>query len=447
MLLSGADAPLDTDSHRTPATPTTTDRDYPMPTLNPAVLPAGLTALGGAPGQVPTDSLATAAASPGTTGGLVRLTAADRQIPTRVLAAYQQTATTLSTEQPGCHLRWQLLAGIGKVETNHATGRAISTDGTITPAILGPRLDGSGGFARIADTDYGRLDQDTTYDRAVGPMQFLPGTWTSAGRDGNHDNTKNPNNIDDATLATGTYLCAHGRDLANPGDLYAAIRAYNPSDTYVRAVLAWTTGYTNTTPSPGTQPTPAPTPAPTPTPPSTHPTAPATPFPIISLTPRNTTPTPTPDRPTTPASTCPPITLTTSTLAATTTSTTLDITGRYTTTGSGLTTVIHAEARDTAGHILTTTDTTIPTTPPAGPALLARVPLDHLAAPGQTTTITVTLTTTPTGCLTQTLITLTITGITRPNTPGTPTPTASNPAPPTSASQRSETPGSTPATP
>jgi len=449
LLLSGSGAPLDTGSHGASTTPPATDRDYAMPSLNPDALPASLRALGGTEGQVPTDSLATAAASPGTTTGLVRLTAADRQIPARVLTAYQQAATTLTTEQPDCHLRWQLVAGIGKIESNHGTGRTIASDGTISPVILGPRLDGTGEFARIVDTDHGRLDHDTTYDRAVGPLQFLPSTWTGSGRDGNHDNTKNPNNIDDAALAAGGYLCAHHRDLANPTDLYAAIHAYNPSDAYVRAVLAWATGYTTTPPttSPAISAAPSapPTPAPAPTVPNTLPTPQATPFPIINLTPRPTTPavTPATTPPPAPSTTpnCPTITLTTSSLTATLT-TTLDITGRYTTTGTATsqTATIHAEAHDTTGHTLTTADTTIPTTPPASPTLITRLPLDHLTAPGQTATITVTLTTTPTGCPPQTLATVTVTGVTRPGTSAPPTPTPSSPAPSASTSPSLEAP-------
>ncbi|OHV43944.1 hypothetical protein BCD48_26460 [Pseudofrankia sp. BMG5.36] len=448
-LLSGADTPLGLGNHDASATPPTANSGYVLPLLGSGALPASLTTPGGdgTTSQVPTDNLATAAASPGITAGLVRLTATERQIPARVLTAYQQAATTLTTEQPGCHLRWQLLAGIGKIETNHATGHTTTTDGTITPAILGPRLNGTNGFARIPDTDKGTLDHDTTYDRAIGPMQFLPTTWTTTSRDGNHDTTKNPNNIDDATLTTAAYLCAYHRDLTNPTHLYAAIYAYNPSDTYVRAVLAWTTGYTNTTPTPITNPTPGTAPTPTPTTPATTTDPTPTPFPIINLTPRPTTPS---ARPTATTPTCAAITLTTSTLAATTNTTTLDITARYTTTnstGTGPTAVIHAEARDTTGHTLTTTDTTIPTTSPTSPTLLTRLPLDHLTAPGQTTTITVALTNTPTGCPTQTLVTLTIAGITRPSTPAPPTPTLSSPAPPPATSPSPETPAWTPATP
>ncbi|MBL7495116.1 lytic murein transglycosylase [Frankia sp. CN7] len=258
LLTSGPELSYETGTAARTPTTAPTDGGYPLPSnYTSHTAPASGDDTG--TGQASADTLATAAAAPTGSSGLIRLTAAERQIPARVLTAYQQAATTLETEQPGCHLRWQLLAAIGKIESGHGAGRTLTTDGTITPTILGPRLDGQGDTARILDTDHGRLDQDTTYDRAVGPMQFIPSTWTGAGRDGNHDGRKNPNTIDDATLAAGGYLCAHGRDLTNPRHLYAAIRAYNPSDAYVRAVLAWTNGYTTSTTATSPDPDPAPT--------------------------------------------------------------------------------------------------------------------------------------------------------------------------------------------
>ncbi|CAM5368860.1 hypothetical protein SALBM135S_08541 [Streptomyces alboniger] len=159
-------------------------------------------------------------------------------IPATVLAAYQRAEDALADTDPGCHLPWQLLAAIGKVESGQARGGRVDADGTTLTPILGPVLDG-GGFARISDTDGGMYDGDTTYDRAVGPMQFIPSTWAGWGADGNDDGRADPNNIHDAALAAGRYLCAGDRDLAIKADLDRAILSYNHSTAYLRTVLAW----------------------------------------------------------------------------------------------------------------------------------------------------------------------------------------------------------------
>ena len=92
----------------------------------------------------------------------------------------------------------------GSSPTTGATAAArLRADGEVRPAILGPVLDGSDGNAAITDTDRGRYDGDTRWDRAVGPMQFIPSTWASWGRDGNGDGTLDPENIFDAALAAG----------------------------------------------------------------------------------------------------------------------------------------------------------------------------------------------------------------------------------------------------
>src|SRR5450759_4999585 len=159
-------------------------------------------------------------------------------IPPVVLGAYQGAVAQLAVTNPGCLLRWTVLAGIGKVESNHGRdGAGITAAGTILPAILGPVFDGTGGNAAIPDTDRGRLDGDPVWDRAVGPMQFIPGTWMGVAPKGD------PNSIVDATVAAGRYLCSGGRDLADPRQLAAAIHAYNPSDAYVAVVLAWISAY------------------------------------------------------------------------------------------------------------------------------------------------------------------------------------------------------------
>ncbi|MFI9612368.1 lytic transglycosylase domain-containing protein [Streptomyces sp. NPDC052023] len=162
----------------------------------------------------------------------------DGALPVSVFAAYRRAEARLAHMSPGCGLQWQLLAAIGQVESGQARGGRVTEDGTTRAPILGPRLDGNG-FALIRDTDGGALDRDTAYDRAVGPMQFIPSTWAVWGTDGTGDGRADPHNVFDAALAAGRYLCAGGRNLTTPGDLDAAILGYNHSTAYLRTVRAW----------------------------------------------------------------------------------------------------------------------------------------------------------------------------------------------------------------
>ncbi|MEV0120098.1 lytic transglycosylase domain-containing protein [Streptomyces sp. NPDC050703] len=203
-------------------------------------------------------------------------------LPATVLDAYKKAESALAESKPGCNLPWQLLAAIGKVESGQARGGRVDADGTTLKPILGPPLNGIG-FAKITDTDKGAYDGDTTHDRAVGPMQFIPSTWAFAGRDGNDDGKKDPNNIYDAALAAGHYLCANDRDLSVAADLRQAILSYNRSTEYYNTVLSWLEYYrkgTHEVPDgkgvlpddrsdenvPGASPTPVTTPPPSTTP-------------------------------------------------------------------------------------------------------------------------------------------------------------------------------------
>ncbi|MGD6751321.1 lytic transglycosylase domain-containing protein [Streptomyces sp. BH105] len=162
----------------------------------------------------------------------------DSGIPATVLDAYKKAAAEIGTTKPDCNLDWQLLAAIGKVESGQARGGDVDKDGNTLHAITGPPLDGNG-FAKITDTDGGSYDGDTVHDRAVGPMQFIPSTWEWAGRDGNGDGKKDPNNVYDAALAAGHYLCRADRDLSNATELNKAILSYNNSTKYLATVLSW----------------------------------------------------------------------------------------------------------------------------------------------------------------------------------------------------------------
>ncbi len=158
---------------------------------------------------------------------------AGTDFPVYVLAAYARAAAG----QDGCNLHWSVLAGIGKVESRHGTfrGATVAEDGDVSPAIIGIALDGTRS-REILDTDGGALDGDTVFDRAVGPMQFIPSTWAGWARDGNGDGVIDPQNLYDAAAAAAAYLCRVG-DLSDADTLRRALFSYNRSEPYGDAVL------------------------------------------------------------------------------------------------------------------------------------------------------------------------------------------------------------------
>lgn len=164
-------------------------------------------------------------------------------IPGSMLKAYRNAADVLAKELPGCHIDWALIASIGRIESNHARGGYVDAKGNTLEPILGPVLNGAGAFAAIADTDGGKYDGDPTWDRAVGPTQFIPSTWKGYASDGNGDGESNPNNIYDATLASGRYLCSGGVDLTSEQTQRVAVYRYNHSLSYVDTVIRWAVAY------------------------------------------------------------------------------------------------------------------------------------------------------------------------------------------------------------
>lgn len=158
-------------------------------------------------------------------------------IPERALRAYVAAAVTVNATVSACGVGWNTVAAVGSVETAHGTygGGSLTAAGQGSRPVVGPVLDGAG-FAAIADTDESVLDGDTRWDRAVGPMQFIPSTWQLVGRDGNGDGTADPFNIDDAALSAASYLCSGGRDLTTAQGWTDAIYAYNQSDAYIGQV-------------------------------------------------------------------------------------------------------------------------------------------------------------------------------------------------------------------
>jgi membrane-bound lytic murein transglycosylase B len=170
----------------------------------------------------------------------------DHRIPALALRAYHEAAAWATGFRPGCGLSWSVLAGIGRLESNHGmhwgSATRFSPDGVVSPPIIGPALNGRGA-ASIPDTDGGRWDGDRTWDRAVGPMQFIPSTWRRLGRDGNGDRVADPNNLFDAATSAAGYLCLVGGDLSGREGLRRAVYGYNHSWAYVDAVLRWASLY------------------------------------------------------------------------------------------------------------------------------------------------------------------------------------------------------------
>jgi Transglycosylase SLT domain len=166
-------------------------------------------------------------------------------IPGVALAAYHTAAGVVGNADPSCHIDWALIAAIGRVESDHGRygGSALDAQGIDRPGIYGIELDGRDGTASIHDSDHGVYDHDTVWDRAVGPMQFIPSTWRIVGGDLDGDGAKNPQDINDAAAATAIYLCAGPGDLARTSDAYAAVLRYNDSDSYATTVLAIASAY------------------------------------------------------------------------------------------------------------------------------------------------------------------------------------------------------------
>jgi membrane-bound lytic murein transglycosylase B len=171
----------------------------------------------------------------------------DAGIPRVAYDAYRSASAQATTISADCAVDWTVLAGLGRVESRHGLfepGHRIAAGGNVTPLIRGPQLDGTSGTISIPDTDGGAVDGDALWDRAMGPLQFIPTTWALLGRDGNGDGIADPDNLYDAALTAAAHLCVREPgDYAERSELRRALLAYNASGRYADQVLGWIDRY------------------------------------------------------------------------------------------------------------------------------------------------------------------------------------------------------------
>ncbi|WP_447005587.1 lytic transglycosylase domain-containing protein [Saccharothrix isguenensis] len=220
--------------------------DPPFPVPFQEVQPGA--AAPGAGGQVPTSGEPQASPTPGVEPlDEWAASLSDKiDVPARALRAYAVADLMMRAEDPACRISWATLAGIGRIESHHGTigGRELGEEGRPSRPIVGIPLDGSPGVKAIADSDGGVLDGDTTWDRAVGPMQFIPTTWARYAVRANGDGRNpDPQNIDDAALAAARYLCSGGRDLGTGAGWWSAVLDYNNSTEYGQNVYSGADAY------------------------------------------------------------------------------------------------------------------------------------------------------------------------------------------------------------
>ncbi len=174
-------------------------------------------------------------------------------VPVPALESYAHAEHALQRKEPGCGLPWNVLAGIGRVESRHGNfgGSTLTPQGNTSEPIIGIALDGSG-VDTVTDTDDGRLDGDTVHDRAVGPMQFIPSTWQTWATDGDGDGKADPQSMDDSAATAGHYLCGSvpSGDLSTRSDQTRALMSYNQSSSYGQMVLEFAEQYEGSVPPP-----------------------------------------------------------------------------------------------------------------------------------------------------------------------------------------------------
>ena len=119
----------------------------------------------------------------------------------------------------------------------------MGDDGVVSPPIYGPPLNGGDGVEHIPDSDGGEIDGDATIDRAAGPFQLIPQTWRNWHTDGNGDGIEDPQNIDDAAMATVNYLCRVSIGIDTEEGWIAAVSGFNSPQSYRDTVATYAVRY------------------------------------------------------------------------------------------------------------------------------------------------------------------------------------------------------------
>jgi len=199
--------------------------------------------------EVPASALEQPAAVSRIAGGLdpqagaagTMTTLATNGIPSAALYAYHHAQTLLADADADCKLPWNLIAAVGRVESNHGrtNGNVLTAEGVAKPGIFGTST------KAVKDTDNGTIDKSAELDRPVGPMQILPSTWKKLGVDSDADGSKDPQDIDDAATTTGVFLCSGTGDLSTPDGVRSAVNRYNNSGDYTKLVMKVSEAYAN----------------------------------------------------------------------------------------------------------------------------------------------------------------------------------------------------------
>jgi cell wall-associated NlpC family hydrolase len=134
-----------------------------------------------------------------------------------ILPAYLTLYMSAVQTCPG--LPWAVLAGIGKVESDHGQSKA--------PGV----------------------QSGANYAGAEGPMQFEPATFAQYAVNADPGVPLSPYDPADAIYTAAAMLCANGAASATEAGNRQAILAYNHSQSYVTSVLTWATRYTVAAPS------------------------------------------------------------------------------------------------------------------------------------------------------------------------------------------------------